>query len=428
MIFMDKKDKASISIMKIIGVSLIIILLLGVTVRATETSIRTVEITLANGYKMSVITSKTNVYEILEDNNIFVEEDERVSPGLDDDINESNKIVITNKSVQEVQIAKISESGIETTLDEILKEIKVAQNIVILTHESPDGDAIGSSLAMRLMLKELEKECDVIIPEYSRLFDFLPGIETIKKESEIKNYDLAIAVDCADIKRIAKKEYFENAKKTIVIDHHGSNNMFGDLNYVNPVSPACCEILAGIAEYFKMKITKELGTCIMTGIITDTGGFRHDGTNSETFEFAAELVRKGVNIPYIYKRTLNTKTKANFLLTKKVIDRMELLEDGKVTFTYITIKDEEEVNAEPGDHEGLVEIGRDIEGVEVSIFVRQKEENAFKISLRSGNEVNVSDVCLMFGGGGHPRAAGGLIQGTLEQVREKVLKEVKKAL
>ena len=166
----------------------------------------------------------------------------------------------------------------------------------------------------------------------------------------------------------------------------------------------------------------------MTGIITYSGGFSHDGTNSETFEFAAELVRKGVNIPYIYKRTLNTKTKANFLLTKKVIDRMELLEDGKVTFTYITIKDEEEVNAEPGDHEGLVEIGRDIEGVEVSIFVRQKEENAFKISLRSGNEVNVSDVCLMFGGGGHPRAAGGLIQGTLEQVREKVLKEVKKAL
>ena len=97
-------------------------------------------------------------------------------------------------------------------VNEILKEIKVAQNIVILTHESPDGDAIGSSLAMRLMLKELEKECDVIIPEYSRLFDFLPGIETIKKESEIKNYDLAIAVDCADIKRIAKKEYFENAK------------------------------------------------------------------------------------------------------------------------------------------------------------------------------------------------------------------------
>ena len=314
------------------------------------------------------------------------------------------------------------------TLDNILEEVKKAEKIVILTHESPDGDAIGSSLAVKLMLDSLGKTADVIIPEYSRLFDFLPAIDHVKKESDIKNYDLAISVDCADLKRLAKKEYFENAKKTIVIDHHGSNNMFGDLNYVNPVSPACCEILAGIAEYFKMKITKELGTCIMTGIITDTGGFRHDGTNSETFEFAAELVRKGVNIPYIYKRTLNTKTKANFLLTKKVIDRMELLEDGKVTFTYITIKDEEEVNAEPGDHEGLVEIGRDIEGVEVSIFVRQKEENAFKISLRSGDLVNVSDICLMFGGGGHQRAAGATIEGNVEQVRKKVLNEVRKAL
>ena len=116
------------------------------------------------------------------------------------------------------------------------------------------------------------------------------------------------------------------------------------------------------------------------------------------------------------------------MLTKKVIDRMELLEDGRVTFTYITNKDEEEVNAEPGDHEGLVEIGRDIEGVEVSVFIRQKEENSYKISLRSGNKVNVSDVCLMFGGGGHQRAAGALIQGSLEQVKEKILKEIKKAL
>ena len=118
---MNKKDKASISIMKIIGVSLIIIFLLGITVRATELSIRTVDITLSNGYKMSVVTTKTNVYEILEDNNIFIEDDERVTPNLDDDITEDNKITITNKSVQEVQIAKISESGIETTLDEILK-------------------------------------------------------------------------------------------------------------------------------------------------------------------------------------------------------------------------------------------------------------------------------------------------------------------
>lgn len=314
------------------------------------------------------------------------------------------------------------------TLDEILEEIKLAENIIILTHESPDGDAIGSSLAMKFALEELGKKADVIVPEIPRLYKFLPAIDQVKKESDIKKYELAISVDCADLKRIAGREYFENAKKTIVIDHHGSNNMYGDLNYVNPVSPACCEILACIFDYFQIDITKEIGTCIMTGIITDTGGFRHQGINPETFEFTADLIRKGINIPDIYKRTLRTKTKSNFLLTQRVMNRMEILEDGKVTFTYITLKDKEEVDAETGDTEGLVDIGRDIEGVEVSILIKEKEENLYKISMRSGDYVNVSDVCLMFGGGGHQRAAGATAQGTLEQVKERVLKEVRKAL
>lgn len=315
------------------------------------------------------------------------------------------------------------------TLDEILNEIKKAENIVVLTHETPDGDAIGSSLAVKLVLDRMGKQADVIIPEYPRMYNFLPEIDTIKTESEIKNYDLAISVDCAVIKRLAQKEYFENAKKTIVIDHHGSNNMYGDINYVNPASPACCEVLAGMFQYYGIEIDKNIGTCIMTGIVTDTGGFRHQGINAETFEFTAELIRKGVNIPDIYKRTLRTMTKANFLLSQKVMQRMEILENGKVTFTYITSKDEEEANAEPGDHEGLVEIGRDIEGVEVSVFIRQKDyQDSYKVSLRSGDYVNVSDICLMFGGGGHPRAAGALLQGNIEQVKEKLLNEIRKVL
>ncbi len=132
MIFMNKKDSASISIMKIIGVSLIFILIFGVSVMATEIDIRSVEITMSNGYKMTVVTSKTNVSEILEDNNIVIEEDERVSPDLESEIGENNKIVISNKSEQEVQIAKISESGIETTLDEILKSYTpIIEKIVV---------------------------------------------------------------------------------------------------------------------------------------------------------------------------------------------------------------------------------------------------------------------------------------------------------
>ena len=316
------------------------------------------------------------------------------------------------------------------TLDNILEEIKKAETILVLAHENPDGDAIGSCLAMKSALKQLGKNADVIIREFPRVFDFLPGREDVKTDSDIKEYDLVISLDCADFKRLVGNEYFEKAKQTIVIDHHGSNKMYGDINFVNPVAPACCQILIGMFQYFGLDIDKELGTCILTGIITDTGGFRHSGITPETFEFTAELLQKGINVSNIYKRVLQTKTKANFELMKRVMDRMEFFEDGKVSFTYITNKDLDDVNALPGDHEGLVEIGRDVEGVEVSIFVRQREdnENAFKISMRSNDYVNVSDVCLMFGGGGHEKAAGASTLGDLDSVKQKVLNEVKKVL
>lgn len=315
------------------------------------------------------------------------------------------------------------------TLDEILKEINKAEKIVILTHESPDGDAIGSSLATKLMLKTLGKSADVIIPEVPRMFDFLPSKNEIKEESDIKEYDLAISLDCADIKRLAKKEYFYNAKKTIVIDHHRSNTMYGDINFVNPVSPACCEILAGMSVYFSIPISKEIGTSIMTGIITDTGGFRHKGVTPETFEFTAELLRAGVNISEIYKKTLKTKSKASFELSKRVINRIELHENEKISYAFMNKDDEIQVGAKFGDHEGLVEIGLEVEGVEVSIFLRENDERTgYKISMRSTNEIDVSDICLTFGGGGHQKAAGAFISGNLNTVKEKILKETIKSM
>ncbi len=316
------------------------------------------------------------------------------------------------------------------TLDNILEEIKKAEKIVILTHENPDGDAIGSSLAMMQALKSMNKNPDVIIPSYSSCFKFLPGITEIKAESNVEKYDLAIALDCADGKILCGySSYFEKAKTKIVIDHHGSNQMYGDMNFVNPVSPACCQILIGIFDYFGIEITKDIGTCLITGIITDTGGFDYNVT-PETFDFAAMLLRKGIKISEVYSKSLKTKTKAHFELEKIANDRLEFLEDGKVTFTYITLEDEDKVNAQTGDSEGLVENGRDIEGVEVSIFLHQHADkpNGFKISLRSKEYVNVSNVCIMFGGGGHPKAAGAFLTGTPEQIKEKIIAELKKQL
>ena len=312
------------------------------------------------------------------------------------------------------------------TIDNIKEEIQKAEDIVILTHENPDGDAVGSALAMYLTLKKLNKEVDVIIPEYSNVFSFLPGADQIKKEGKEEAYDLAIAVDATGIGRLnGFAKYFEDAKVKIQIDHHQVNEMFGDYNFVNPASPACAQNLIFIIEQLGVEIDKEIGTCLLTGIITDTGGFKYEGVSAETFEFTSWLLAKGVNVSDVYKKVLQMKTRANFELRKLIMDRMEFLCDNKITFTYITLEDKKKANAMPGDDEGLVEIGRDIEGVEVSILLREKE-NGYKASLRSNNYMNVSDICVTFNGGGHIRAAGCDIQGTLEQAKERILDEVKK--
>lgn len=315
-----------------------------------------------------------------------------------------------------------------STLDSIFEEINKAESIVILTHENPDGDAIGTGLALYNALKQIGKNPDIIIPEYPRTFEFLPGASEIKKESDIKKYDLAISVDCATIKMLnGFANYFEDAKVKISIDHHSTNTMFGDYNYINPDAPACAQILLVVLEYFKIEITKDIGTCILTGIITDTGGFKYSGVTAETFKFVAELLEKGINVSKVYRRVLQTKTRANFELTKIATNRLEFFEDGKVVFTYITKEDEEKVNAESGDHEGIVEAGRDIEGVEVSIFLRQTEKGC-KVSMRSNEYVNVSDVCLLLGGGGHVHAAGATLQCSIEQAREKILRQLKSVI
>ena len=312
------------------------------------------------------------------------------------------------------------------TLDSIIEEINKAKNIVILTHESPDGDAVGSSLAMYQALSGLGKDVDVVIPKCPKTFTFLPGAENIKEEGKKDFvYDLGISLDCTDTLRLTGYEnWYEDAKVKISIDHHGTNTMFADYNFVDPVSPACCQTLIIVLTSMGIEINKDIGTCLLTGIVTDTGGFRYESVNTETFEFVSRLLRQGINVSEICKKVLQVKTKASFALTKKAIDRMEFFEDGKIAFTYITAEDDIETNAEPGDHEGLVDIGRDIEGVEISIFLREKE-GVFKASLRSNEYVNVSEVCSIFGGGGHIRAAGCMIPFPLEQSREKIVERAK---
>ena len=235
------------------------------------------------------------------------------------------------------------------TVDNIKEEIEKAKTVVILTHESPDGDAIGSSLAMYQALKQLGKDVDVVIPEHPRTFDFLPCANEIKKAGrEDIQYDLGIALDCTDTNRLEGFEpWYDTAKTKISIDHHGTNAMFADCNYVDPVAPACAQILIVVLTSIGININKDIGTCILAGIITDTGGFKYEGVTTETFEFTANLLRLGVNVSEVYKKVLQVKTIANFELTKLAVNRMEFFENGKIAFTYITKMDEENVNAQP---------------------------------------------------------------------------------
>ena len=316
----------------------------------------------------------------------------------------------------------------EIALDNIVDAILKANRIVVFAHVSPDGDAVGSCLGMYFALEQLRKNVDIVTDEYSRCFAFLPGISNIKTEVD-DVYDLAIALDCATKPRLYDpKGAFDKARVTVNIDHHVSNTYYANYNYVEGESPAVCKTLVKVFKRLGVNVTQEIGTCLMAGIITDSGGFRYQTVDGETFEFAAQMIDIGVNISDIYYRTFDVKTKPQFMLSSIATNRLEFYSKDRVAVTYVTQEDFRNVNASAGDHEGIVNIGRNIEGVEVSIFLREVEPDLYRVSLRSNEYVNVSDIAGCFDGGGHSRAAGCDMHSDLKTSIKKLVRETNKYL
>lgn len=316
----------------------------------------------------------------------------------------------------------------EIELDSIIEIIHRANKIGIFTHVSPDGDAIGSSMGLYLGLKQLKKQVDVIADEYSRCFQFLPYLNDIKSRS-YEQYDLVVALDCATKGRLFDPgECFFDASVSVAIDHHTSNTYFAKYNYVEENSPATCKTLVKILKRLGVSITKEIGECLMAGIITDSGGFRYNTVDDETFEFAAQMLDLGVDISNIYYRTFDVKTKAQFQLSSIATSRLNFYSKDRIAVTYVTLDDFKKVNATVGDHEGIVNVGRNIEGVEVSIFLREVEKDSYRVSLRSNDYVDVSDVASAFSGGGHSRAAGCDVHLSLDKAVKKLIKETSRYL
>ena len=304
--------------------------------------------------------------------------------------------------------------------------ISNSKSILLLTHESPDGDAIGSVLAFYHYLTFINKSVDMVILDVPKVFDFLPCINKIvDKVDEV--YDLGIVLDCASRDRIGQKDdLFSKCKNTIVIDHHVSNTNYGDVNYVMGDISSCCQVVYYLFKDLGVSISKEIGEAIITGVLTDTNGFGNSGVDGDTFKLASELNDVGVDIHSIYQKVLWTKTMSQYNLMKIGMDRLEFLCDGKIAFTYIMDDDFNKVGAILGEHEGIVDIGRNIEAVLVSIFIR--ENNGWTISLRSTGMIDVGRIALNLGGGGHKMASGGKLHGTFDDVKNRVINEVEKAI
>lgn len=316
----------------------------------------------------------------------------------------------------------------EVELDKIIEIISRAKKIGIFTHESPDGDAIGSSLALYMGLKQLKKDVDVITGAYSNSFKFLACLDEIKNEGT-GDYDICISLDCANKTRLYDiNGSFDKANTTISIDHHASNTFYANYNYVEDRSPAACKTLVKVLRKLGINITKQIGEALMTGIITDSGGFRYETVDDETFEFAAQMLDVGVNISNIYLTTFDVQTKAQFQLTLVATSRLKFVNKNRIAITYITREDIKKTNAKTGDHEGIVNVGRNVEGVLVSIFLREDDDCVYKVSFRSNEDIDVASIAKTFDGGGHNKAAGCVINAPLDVAIKRLLKETSKRL
>lgn len=308
-------------------------------------------------------------------------------------------------------------------LDEILRGVKRAG---IAGHIRPDGDCTGSCLALYqyLCMYYPEVSTDVYLEEIPNSFHMLTGADEIRHElPEDTGYDVFFALDCGDTKRLGfAGTLFEQAKKTVCIDHHVSNLAFADVNQIVPEASSTSELIYDLLE--KEKITKEIAEALYLGIVHDTGVFQYSCTKPSTMEAAAELLRKGIDGPKIIEKTFFEKTYAqNQVLGKALLESIRLM-DGKIIFSYITKKSMNFFGVKAKDLEGIVSQLRVTSGVEVAIFLYELECGEFKVSLRSRESVDVSKVAQYFGGGGHVRAAGLTFRGTVHDAVNNIVGQI----
>ena len=310
-------------------------------------------------------------------------------------------------------------------LTHILDLVKDAETIAIAGHVNPDGDCTGSTLAMYNYLKHTGKTIDVYLEPIGREFRDLPGADSIKNEVEDKVYDVFFMMDLGDTDRIGvASKLFETAKKTICIDHHITSKGIADENFILPTLSSTCEIVFEMMDV--ELITKDVATCLYTGIIHDTGVFHHSCTSKRTMEIAGELMAKGIDFAGIIDHNFYSRTyKQNQVLGRCLMESL-LLWDGVGIVSYVTQKELDFYMVSNSDLGGIIDQLRLTEGVKVAIFIHEKEPHTYKVSMRSTvPDIDVSKVAAFFGGGGHKMAAGCTIpSGKVHDVINNITKQL----
>jgi len=308
--------------------------------------------------------------------------------------------------------------------------INKSENISIIPHLSADGDALGSAFSFKLMLERLGKKAKVYLEEeiQKRYIFVLDGfeyeiIDTEEKAKEIKS-DLAIAVDCADEERMgARKSIFQNAEKTILIDHHQFNPGFGDINFVDVKWAATVIGVFEIVKTAGCEMDDKMANLLYIGLVTDTGGFRHTNTNPQAHMMAAELMKYNVNSASVSRNVFDNITYGRYMLNGEIAKRAEFFFGGKVCMCFLPKEVFDECKADEEDGEGIVDYLRNIENVEVSVYIREKNDG-LKISLRANDYVDVACIAANFSGGGHIRASGASWDGNYEELKRELLKQL----
>ncbi len=321
-----------------------------------------------------------------------------------------------------------------TSLEEIARHLREGATFAVLSHYRPDGDALGSTLAVALALQKLGKQVRMLnedpVPETLK---FLPGSHMIELPGAPVAADVVIAVDCATRERLGEKclQALEGAKLWINIDHHRSNEDYGDLHFIDSDAPATGEIVFNLLTATGLPLDAEIGANLYVAISTDTGSFQYQGTTARTYEIGAALVRLGVDIPTLARETYENYPLRRIELLRGLLNTMEITHGGRVASWGLTRSLGDSVGMKPEDAEGLIDTLRSIQGVVVAAAFEELSgpDGKVRLSLRSKDpRIDVGQVCAKFGGGGHALAAGARLRGPLADAKARIFQALDEAL